>query len=197
VIDKLAGLNKLSMVNPLRLEIETQFLVAEEFQPGHTRLTRLLNNRGITVYNNTPLLGRINDTPDAIQRIAYRCRREGIEFHHLYVAGLPIQDYWNHRNPVSLYDVVDIATRVRREGSGREVPRYIIRTVLGEVDFGLSSTIAGEGENLTVKLLPYELSYFQAISPEFTWPADTREDTDGKPIVSVAGLLKTTDFALS
>ena len=197
VIDKLASLNKLTMVNPLRLEIETQFLVADEFQPEHTRLARLLNNKGITVYNNTPLLGRINDTPDAIHDLAYSCRKAGIEFHHLYVAGLPIQDYWNTKNPVALYDVVDIATRVRREGSGREIPRYIIRTVLGEVDFGLSSTIVGEGQNLSVKLIPYELSYFKAISPDFTWPDDIREDVDGKPIVSVAGLQKTTDFALS
>jgi hypothetical protein len=197
VIDKLASLNKLTIVNPRRLEIETQFLVADEFQPQHTRLARLLNNKGITVYNNTPLLGRINDTPDAIHQLAYGCRKAGIEFHHLYVAGLPIQERWNTKNPVALYDVVDIATRVRRNGSGREVPRYIIRTALGEVDFGLSSTFVGEGENLSLKLLPYEISYFQAISPHFTWPDGIREDADGKPIVAVAGLLKTTDFALS
>jgi L-lysine 2,3-aminomutase len=171
--------------------------VADEFQPGHTRLTRLLNNKGITVYNNTPLLGRINDTPDAIHDLAYACRKAGIEFHHLYVAGLNIQDYWNTKNPVALYDVVDIAARVRREGSGREVPRYIIRTVLGEVDFGLSSILVSEGENLSVKLLPYELSYFKALSLDFTWPDDIKEDVNGKPILSVAGLLKTTDFALS
>ena len=197
VIDRLASLNKLTMVNPLRLEIETQFLVPEEFQPEHTRLTRQLNNKGITVYNNTPLLGGINDTPDAIHDLAYGCRRAGIEFHHLYVAGLPIQDHWNTQNPVALYDVVDIATMVRREGSGREVPRYIIRTVLGEVDFGLSSAIAGEGNNLSVKLLPYELSYFKSLSPDFTWPDGITEDVDEKPIVPVTGLVKTTAFALS
>jgi len=197
VIDKLADMNKLTMVNPLRLEIETQFLLADEFHPEHTRLARLLNNKGITVYNNSPLLGRINDTPDEIHHLAYGCRKAGIEFHHLYVAGLPIQDHWNIKNPVALYDVVDIATRVRREGSGREIPRYIIRTVLGEVDFGLSSTIIGKGEKLSAKLLPYELSYFTAISPDFTWPDNVREDIDGKPVVPVAGLMKTTDFAFS
>jgi L-lysine 2,3-aminomutase len=197
VIDKLASLNKLTMVNPLRLEIETQFLVADEFKPEHTRLVRLLNNKGITVYNNTPLLGRINDKPDAIHHLAYACRKSGIEFHHLYVAGLTIQDHWNTIKPVSLYDVVDIATMVRREGSGREVPRYIIRTVLGEVDFGLSSAIDGEDADLSVKLLPYELSHFQSLSPDFTWPDNIKEDVDGKPIVPVVGLLKTTDFALS
>ena len=197
VIDKLAGLNHLTMVNPLRLEIETQFLTAEEFQPEHTRLVRLLNNQGITVYNNTPLLGGINDTPDAVNRLAYGCRSAGIEFHHLYVAGLPVQNLWNAKTPVLLYDIVDIATIVRREGSGREVPRYIIRTVLGEVDFGLSSTFMGDGENLSVKLLPYDFAYYKAISRDFTWPEGVKEDVDGKPIVPVAGLLKTTEFALS
>ena len=197
VIDKLARMNKLTMVHPLRLEIETQFMVADEFRPEHKRLTRRLNSKGITVYNNTPLLGGINDTPDAIHRLAYSCRTAGIEFHHLYVAGLPIQDDWNQKNPVALYDVVDIATRVRREGSGREVPRYIIRTSLGEVDFGLSATFCGEGEKLSVKLLPYSRSYYIALSPEFTWPEGVTEDGDGKPIVSLNGLIKTTDFALS
>ena len=149
------------------------------------------------MYCNTPLLGRINDTPEAIHKLAYGCRRAGIEFHHLYVAGLPIQNHWNRENPVSLYDVIDIATRVRREGSGREVPRYIIRTALGEVDFGLSSTLVGKDGKLSVKLLPYERSYFKSMSPGFMWPAEVEEDPDGKPVVPVVGLLKITDFSLS
>ncbi|MCB2147384.1 MAG: radical SAM protein [Deltaproteobacteria bacterium] len=197
VIDELAGLNRLTMVSPLRLEIETQFLEAGELRPEHKRLARLLSNRGITVYGNIPLLGRINDTPETIQKLAFGCREAGIEFHHVYVAGLPVQNHWNRENPVDLYDVVDIATRVRREGSGREVPRYIIRTVLGEVDFGLSSTFLGQNGNLSVKLLPYDLSYFSAMQPDFTWPAEVSEDVDGKPVAPVVGLRKTTDFALS
>jgi L-lysine 2,3-aminomutase len=196
VIDKLAGMNKLTIVNPLRLEIETQFLFADEFSPEHNRLTRRLNNRGITVYNNTPLLRRINDTPEAIHALAYGCRRAGIEFHHLYVAGLPVQDRWNARDPISLYDVVDIATRVRRDGSGREVPRYIIRTNVGEADFGLSSTIVDEGGKLYVKLRPYDLAYFTSLAADFTWPDGVKTDVNGRPMAPVAGLKKTTEFAL-
>jgi L-lysine 2,3-aminomutase len=193
----LAAWNRLTVVNPLRLEIETQFLVADEFKPAHTRLTRELNNKGITVYNNTPLLSGINDTPDAIHALAYACRKAGIEFHHLYVAGLPIQDLWNTEKPVALYDVVDIATRVRREGSGREIPRYIIRTMLGDVDFGLSSAFAGEDQTLWVKLLPYDLDYFKALSADFTWPDAVKVDDQGKPLCPIKGLVKTTEFALS
>ena len=197
VIDKLSSLNKLTLAEPLRLEIETQFLVAAELRPEHTRLARQLNNRGITVYSNTPLLGGINDSADAIQRLAYACRKTGIEFHHVYVAGLPLQDLWNRDKPVALYDVVDIATCVRREGSGREVPRYILRTILGEVDFGLTSTFIGTGRGLSLKLLPYDRAYFTAMAAEFSWPAGVREDADGRPVVVVAGLEKSTDFPLS
>jgi lysine 2,3-aminomutase len=197
VIDRLGSLNQLTLANPLRLEIETQFLVAAELRPEHTRLVRQLNNRGITVYSNTPLLGGINDGADAIQRLAYACRKAGIEFHHVYVAGLPLQERWNRDKPVALYDVVDIATRVRREGSGREVPRYILRTVLGEVDFGLTSAFIGTGRALSLKLLPYDRAYFAAMAPDFTWPEGVREDADGHPVVAVAGLEKHTAFALS
>ena len=156
------------MVNPLRLEIETQFLTADQIKPVHAKLARLLNNRGITVYNNTPLLGGVNDDDETIHALAFACRKAGIEFHHLYVAGLPIQHKWNRERPVALYDVVDIATKVRREGSGREVPRYIISTGLGEVDFGLCSRFSGEGSDLSVKLIPYNLAYYQDMQPDYT-----------------------------
>ncbi len=197
VVDALAGLNRLTLADPQRLEIETQFLAAEEIDEVHGLLTRRLRNRGITVYCNTPLLGRINDRPDAIHQLAYKCRQAGIEFHHLYVAGLPLQNSWNSDNPVALYDVIDIATKVRREGSGREVPRYIIKTVVGEVDFGLSSGLEGHGENLSVVLSPYDLEYFKAISADFQWPEGVEVNTEGTPVARISGLLKTTDFALS
>ena len=197
LIDQLADLNHLSVVHPLRLEIETQFLTADEFQPVHQKLAGRLSERGITVYNNTPLLGGINDAPSAIQALAYQCRQAGIEFHHLYVAGMPLQGFWNQDHPVSLYDVVDIATQVRREGSGREVPRYIIRTHLGEADFGLSSSFTSDGDGLAVKLLPYELSYYRGMDPDFDWPEDVRTDEAERPIVGLEGIRKETDFALS
>ena len=196
VIDRLGCLNRLSIVNPLRLEIETQFLQADDFRPLHARITRRLSNRGITVYGSTPLLGGVNDTADDIHALAYAYRQAGIEFHHLYLAGLPMQASWNQKNPVDLYDVVDIATRVRREGSGREIPRYVIATALGEVDFGLTSAIDGQDENLTVKLNPYTLAYYQGMDPGFSWPADAAVAEDGHPILPVAGLRKTTAFAL-
>ena len=197
VIGKLGNLNRLTVANPLRLEIETQFLHSSEIQLAHKKLTKTLNNRGITVYNNTPLLSTVNDTADEIHKLAYACRSMGIEFHHVYVAGLPLQRKWNETRPVDISDVIDIATRVRKDGSGREIPRYIILTELGEVDFGLTSKMIGDNGRVNVKLLPYDLAYFRGMEPAFSWPSSVKVDGDGKPIVTVAGLTNSTEFFIS
>lgn len=194
LIDRIGFLNRLNIASPQRLEVETRFIYADEIQPVHRKLVRELLNRGITVYNNTPLLGGINDTPDAINTLAYTLREIGIEFHHLYVAGLPEQEKWNIQKPVDVSDVIDICSRVRREGSGREIPRYIILTRLGEVDFGLTSTLLKQNGHLKLKLRPYSLSYFQDMDPSFRWPENVETSTDGIPIVTINGLTDTGGF---
>jgi L-lysine 2,3-aminomutase len=194
VIDKLGNLNRLTIVNPLRLEIETQFLHSDEIKPEHKSLTRQLNNKGVTVYTNTPLLGDINDTADEIHRLAFACREIGLEFHHVYVAGWPLQKAWCNDHPVNVADVIDIATRVRRDGSGREIPRYIIQTELGEVDFGLTSRFSEVAGRVAVKLLPYSLDYYKKMDPDFQWPDHVKTDPNGNPIVPVEGLVNLGNF---
>lgn len=196
VIDLLASLNNLRAVLPLRLEIETQFLHPSEFCLQHADLAGVLRQRGITVYNSTPLLSGVNDTVDSMRRIAYACRQSGLEFHHLCIAGWPLQHHWNQTRPIDLYDVVAIASAVRRDGSGREVPRYIILTELGEVDFGLTSTAITANGPVLLKLLPYSIEYFQSMEPTFRWPAGVQVDERGRPLVIVSGIVKGTDFAL-
>lgn len=188
VTETLGNLNRLSIANPLRLEIETRFLHSDEFGPLHGDLANALRNKGITVYNNTPLLCGINNTPDEILRIAYECRAAGIEFHHLYVAGLPFQKLWNKGYPTDIYHVIEIASRLRRHGSGREIPRYIIRTDMGEVDFGLTSEFSEMEGELRLRLLPYDLSYYRNMDPDFAWPDDVKTDAAGKPMISFGKL---------
>ncbi len=196
-IDRLAEMNGLSIVGSQRLEIETRFYQADEVRDEHARLVRKLNNRGITIYNNTPLISGLNDDADLIQALAFALRHAGIEFHHLYVAGLPQQKIYNNEQPVDMRDIIAIATQVRREGSGREIPRYIIRTSLGEVDYGLTTTFDCQEGLVRAKLLPYKLSYYQGIDPDFKWPQDTRVDNSGAPSVRVAGLTGAGKFALA
>ncbi|MFZ7111626.1 MAG: radical SAM protein [Desulfatiglandales bacterium] len=197
MIDKLGELNKLTVVNPLRLEIETEFLHSSEFRPVHGELCKALHAKGVTVYSNTPLLGTINDAPDEVSRIAYKTREIGMEFHHVYLAGHPLQRKWNDAHPIDVADVIDIGTRVRRNGSGREIPRYIILTELGEVDFGLTSRLLGGKGRLWVKLLPYDEDYFKSMDPHFALPEGVRTDEDGRFIVPVSGMRATSDFMVS
>jgi len=194
VVTRLGDLSRLSVVNPLRLEIETQFLHYKEIQPTHKHIAAALRNRGISVYANMPLLTGVNDTPDEVNRTAYGLRQCGIEFHHLFVAGTPLQQRCNGACPLDVADVIDIAARVRRDGSGREIPRYIIRTRLGEVDFGLTSKLMVEDGKIRIRLTPYDLAYFRGMDPGFDWPEGVTVDGDGRPTVAVEGLTSSDGF---
>ncbi|MFW6054430.1 MAG: lysine 2,3-aminomutase, partial [Thermodesulfobacteriota bacterium] len=194
VVHRLTELNRLSIATPKRLEIETWFFHSRELRREHETLAARLRNKGITVYVNTPLLSGLNDSSQEIHELAYAVRSFGLEFHHLYLAGLPVQKQWNVSSPVDIDDILDIAARVRREGSGREIPRYIILTELGEVDFGLTSRLIKQNGQVAVKLLPYDLTYFQNLQPDFVWPKHVETDDLGKPVVPVPGLTSTTGF---
>jgi hypothetical protein len=196
VINTLGDLNTLRVANPLRLEIETWFTLAHEITDAHARLARRLNNRGITVYANTALLGGVNDSDEKIHDLAYAMRSAGIEFHHLYATGLPLQNEWNVDHPVDSYDVVEIATKVRREGSGREIPRYMISTVLGEVDYGLTSSFVLEDGGVKLKLDCYDLGYYQGMDKDFAFPRGIEVD-QGCPVVTIQGLTKANAFPVS
>jgi lysine 2,3-aminomutase len=197
VIDLLGSLNRLTVADPMRLEIETQFLHSNEIKPIHEKLVRTLNNRGITVYSSTPLLATVNDTADKIHILAFGLRHIGVEFHHIYVAGWPLQKAWSTKHPVDLQDVIDIATRVRRDGSGREIPRYVVVTELGDVDFGLTSKISVDNGQMQLTLLPYTLDYYKSMDPGFVLPEDATIDDDGHPVVPLSGLINTRDFFMT
>jgi len=196
VINTLGDLNTLCVVNPLRLEIETWFTLDHEITDAHSKLARRLNNKGITVYCNTALLGGVNDSDASIHSLANSLRKAGIEFHHLYVAGLPVQQKWNLDHPVDSYDVVDIATKVRREGSGREIPRYVISTCLGEADYGLTSSFIHDNGQLKIKLGCYDLAYYKSLDKAFVLPEGITTE-DGSPVVPIQGVIKANPFPVS
>jgi len=197
VIRTLADLNRLTVTRPLRLEIETLFFHGGEFLPEHRKVAARLRRRGISVYVNAPLIATVNDAPETMQGLAYHCREAGMEFHQVYVAGHPLQVTHNADHPVDTDDVLDIATTVRRDGSGREIPAYIISTDLGEVDFGLSSRLVNRNGRLWARLLPFTLAYYQAMDPEYVWPRDVVVGEDGRPMVPIPGLVSRTGFMVA
>lgn len=194
VIAQLSRRNRLQAVGPLRLEIETWFLHASDVGTVHRVLTEQLRSRGITVYSCMPLLAGINDSPAAVVEAAGRLRQAGIEFHQLVVAGHALHKTAGGGAAVDVARVIDIASAVRKNGSGREIPRYVLCTGLGEVDFGLTSRLYRIQNKLFVKMFPYDSVYFRAMQPDFEWPAEIIVDDDGLPLAPLDGLTDTGGF---
>ncbi|WP_045212589.1 radical SAM protein [Desulfonatronovibrio magnus] len=198
VVDTIAGLNLLNASSPTRVELETQFIHSSEIQEVHGHLIRNFLSKGVTVYNNILLLSGINDNEDEMKKICYKCRQIGIELLLLYTAGMPVQEKWNASSPVDATTVIHIATNLRRHQSGREVPLYAVKTPLGDADFNFTARIVkaeipdssdpdkNEG-SVWMKLLPYSLSYYRKIDPDYHWPQGVSEQ-DGHPVIEVKGL---------
>ena len=190
MIRRMTSLNRLASLNPTRLEVETLLLHPTDLKPDHQRLVKALRRRGVTIHASIPLLASINDTCRTITDITAACRRLGIEIHHLCLAGLPAQTRWNAKQPIPLSRVLDIASFLRTNGSGRELPRYIVSTDLGEVDFGLTAEVVnGYRRGLVrLRLTAYDLDYYRSLDPDFRLPAGFEVDDEGHPIVTVPGL---------
>jgi hypothetical protein len=190
-VKRLISWNRLSVVRPLRLEVEIQLLHPNDLEARHVRLVRSLYRRGVTVYNTTPLLAFLNDSEDTVANLTSQCRRLGIEMHHLVVAGSPIQERWSRRYPIHTSQVIDISSHLRRTASGRELPRYVVRTELGEVDLGLTSTILkGDKKGWSrLRLLAYDRDYYRNLQADFSSHKGIEFDAEGHPIVTVRGLV--------
>jgi hypothetical protein len=189
-LEVLTSRNQLGSVNPLRVELELNALHPGELNRNHGELADRLRKRGVTVYNSTLLLAGINRSPAAVRGISSACRRHGIEFHHLVVAGEPPQQAWNEDRPVQVSEVVEIASELRRIGGGRELPRVVITTALGEGDLGLTAEPLGNDECgvALVRLLHSTVTADGTVTPWGELPGDCTIDRDGHPIVAVPGL---------
>ena len=190
VVRRLAAFNRLEVTRPLRLEVETLLLHPSELSPSVGAAVRALRRHGITVYADIPLLSCLNDDEDTLAAMTSGCRRLGIEVHHLVVAGHPLQTAWNGRHPIRLGDVVALSSALRRRGSGREMPRWIVATPLGEADLGLTTEIAErDPAGVRLRLLAVTPADLRGLDPRWTPPAGVEVAADGRAVVSVPGLL--------
>lgn len=188
-VDRICSLNRLAVVNSLRVEIVAQFVHSSEFRDAHRDLITAFLARGVTVYNNILLITGVNDNPEEMKKMCYKCRRIGIELYHLYVAGLPVQLAMNAERPVEATDVVHIATHLRRHESGRELPLYVVRTALGEADFNLTGIPAETSERATSFVMKgYSEGYYRSMDPGFEMPGGAAINQDGCPVVWVDGI---------
>ncbi|MEX1311880.1 MAG: lysine 2,3-aminomutase, partial [Candidatus Sulfomarinibacteraceae bacterium] len=117
------------------------------------------------------------------------CRRLGVEVHHLVIAGHTLQASWSLEHPVPVSSVVEIATELRRHGSGRELPRLVVQTVLGECDFGLTGIpIRRNDDGVAFRMLAVAADEWPRSDPSFELPSAVELDEDDRPVVPVPGL---------
>jgi KamA family protein len=137
LMEKISRWCDFSIGNPFRVEMEAWFLLPEDLGPRHGEIAKTLIHKGVNIYADVPLIRGLNDSPQIVVALAHGLRQAAIEFHHLYVSGLDIQEKFNG-HPIDTQRIIDIASEVRKECSGREIPLYIRRTPSGEKDFGIS-----------------------------------------------------------
>ncbi len=190
VVAKIGSLNRLRVTRPLRVEVELPVLHPAELGDGLARVVRGLRRRGVSVYAVVPLLSFLNDREEQLLAITGGCRRIGVEVHHLVLAGHPLQAAWSAEHPVAVGRVVDLATVLRRHGSGRELPRLVVQTALGECDFGLTGIPLRRAEDGAVafRLAAEVLDDLRELDPGWVPPAWVEIDDHGRPIVPVAGM---------
>ena len=151
---------------------------------------RALRRHGITTYVNIPLLSFVNDEEETLAAITAGCRRMGLEVHHLVVAGHPVQSSWNADHPVYLGDVIELASALRRRGSGRELPHWVVMTPLGEADLGLTAEVAErDTAGVRLRLLTPSPGDLRRLDPKWQPPEGVEIDPDGFPVVQIPGLL--------
>ncbi|MDD9302628.1 MAG: radical SAM protein [Desulfobacter sp.] len=162
-IERLGALVTDSLTRPRKIEIETWWLGPWQVSLAHGQLSRALLSKGIAVYGNLALISDLNHTPGLGVEMAHALRDASIGFHHVYAAGLLIQNRFNRSKPITTDRILAIASRVRKECSGRQIPLYVIWTPLGEVDFGLTSKLADQGRQILV--YPYDRAYLADMAP--------------------------------
>ncbi len=145
-ISRIREMVNFSITRPLRVEIEIFWLDSRQITPAHKSLARRFLAAGVPVYANLALISGLNDDPGLVARTAHTLREAGIDFHHIYVAGLSLQNKLNRSCPIDTDRILAIASHVRKVCSGREIPLYMIWTCLGEMDFGLTGTLTEVGQ---------------------------------------------------
>ena len=183
LINRLGEFNIISAVTPTRLEIETQFLHPLEAKEEHKELVRRLGKKGISVYNNTPIIKNVNNRGEEMEKISKHLRYCGMEFNEVYINNLEV---------ITMNNLINMASHLRKYGSGRELPRYFLNTNLGEVNFGIDTMFFREDNQVFAKLLSYNLELLKKIDKEFEW-----ENVIGEyPVVKIQGLEFEDDFML-
>ena len=188
-IDMILEWQDTGIATPFRVELETWFHRSEQLEDEQIRTAGEWAATGIDIYANVPLISGVNTHSEELIQIARKLRQAEIKFHHVYVAGLPCQEDANTDTPITATQVETLASALRQVCSGREIPLYMVRTPLGDVDFGLASAFREVDGKTHLTLLPYDKEYYKAMEVDFALPDTAVEDEHHMISLPVTGLV--------
>ena len=115
-----------------RFEVGVNVCHPIEFWPEAIEALDRLQDGGIRIYSQHPLLKGVNDDIETLTELYSRIRKHGIEAHYLFHA-IPMRGTNHHRT--SLKKAVALASVISSSGefSGRSKPRFAVLSDIGKI----------------------------------------------------------------
>ena len=115
-----------------RYEIGLNICSHREFTSEANIAIKKLDDNGIRLYNQNPLLKDVNDDYDSLCKLFDQLRENNIEAHYLFHA-IPMLGANHHRT--SLRKGLDLIERISSSGefSGRAKPKYAVLSDIGKI----------------------------------------------------------------
>lgn len=162
-----------------RIEIGTQINSPVEFWPESIEAMKKLQDCGVVMYNQHPLLKGVNDNVDTLAELYDKCRKYSIESHYLFHC-VPMVGMEHHRT--SIAKGLELIRVLTSGGyfSGRAKPHYACMTDIGKIVLYQGTVIQKDEENNSVLLQSaYKLEDRRRYNPGFELTDSMQIDADG------------------
>jgi lysine 2,3-aminomutase len=161
----------------LRVEIGTHVNHPIEFWPESVAALKMLQDHGLRIYNQHPLLRGVNDDLSVLTELYDLLRHHDIEAHYIFHC-VPMRGMQHHRTTVD--EGLQLVRRLVSSGgfSGRTKPQYFAMTDLGKVPF-YEGTILERKDGRLLLQTGYSLEERRRWNPSWPVPDSAIVDADG------------------
>jgi lysine 2,3-aminomutase len=172
-------LNLFDEFKEFRFEIGVNINHPIEFWEESQEAILRLNNAGLRIYNQNPLLKGVNDNFDILVRLYQKLRDNNIEAHYLFHA-IPLIGMDHHRTSLKKgYNLIrDLSSS--GEFSGRSKPKYSVLSDIGKIVI-YEDTIIEEDKKNNRLLLQSGFKYEERLkwNPSWKIPKSAKVDNNG------------------
>ena len=150
-----------------------------EFWPESVEVLHKLQNVGIRIYNQHPLLKGVNDDYETLNELYDLVRQNGVEGHYLFHA-IPIRGAAHHRT--TLMEGARLASLISSSGkfSGRTKPHYAVLSDIGKIVMYEGTILKRREEDNAVLLQSgYRLEERLKWNPNWVQPESVEVDENG------------------